>query len=102
MDQHLLDKIDELKLKRGTNRSEAMRHIVSEYFKAGSMDVVDELDKLKRQNLELRVQIDSLMKMFIEQREEILTMLILLGQKDPIFREQVRARFPEFWQKPKT
>ena len=97
IDQHLLDKIDELKLKRGTNRSEAMRHIIHEYFKSYRMDIVDDLHNLKRQNVELKLQLQKLTKILENQREEVVTMLLLLGAKDKDFKKQVKDKFPQFW-----
>ena len=45
----LADKIDKLKIKRGTNRSGTIRHILHKNFKSGTTftDLIDELECIK-------------------------------------------------------
>jgi hypothetical protein len=94
-----IEKVDSLKIKRGTNRSEALRHIIDEYFKSGNMDLIDALESIKRQNRDLKYQLDHLKNVLIEQNEQALAMLLLLGGRDEKFKREVRKRFPQFWQK---
>jgi metal-responsive CopG/Arc/MetJ family transcriptional regulator len=99
---HLLDKIDDLKIKRGTNRSEAIRHIISEFFRPGSMnlaDLIDEFERLKGQNRDLKYQLEKMMSTIAEHNNQILSMLLILGGRDEVFRREVMKRYPQFWEK---
>jgi uncharacterized tellurite resistance protein B-like protein len=102
LEAHLLDKIDDLKIKRGTSRSEAIRHIISEFFKPGSMnfaDIIEEFDRFSRHNRELKYQVENMKRTMDEQHNKILKVLLLLGGSDELFKKEVMKRFPEFWEK---
>lgn len=102
LDAHLLDKIDDLKIKRGTNRSEAIRHILDEFFRSGTIgygDLIDEFDRSNRHNRELKYQLEKMKRTMDEQHNKILKVLLLLGGSDELFKKEVMKRFPEFWKK---
>jgi metal-responsive CopG/Arc/MetJ family transcriptional regulator len=101
LDAHLLDKIDELKIKRGTNRSETVRHILGEYFKSGTTfgELIDELERMKVHNFELKYQLQELVELSKKHDKETVTMLLLLGGNDEIFKREIRKRLPHYWPK---
>ena len=101
VESQLLDKIDDLKIKRGTNRSEAIRHTISEFFRPGSMnlgDIVDEFDRLKNQNRELKEMVEKMMRKMDDDNQKLLTIGLLLGGHDEKFRKEMKRRYPEFWE----
>jgi metal-responsive CopG/Arc/MetJ family transcriptional regulator len=103
VESHLLDKIDDLKIKRGTNRSEAIRHTISEFFRPGSMnlaDIVDEFARLKNQNRELKELVEKMMRTMDDYNGKLLAIGLLLGSNDKKFRSEMMRRYFELWEKP--
>lgn len=102
LDAHLLDKIDDLKIKRGTNRSEVIRHILDEFFRSGTIslgDLIDEFERSNRHNRELKDQVENMQRTMNEQHNQILKVILLLGGSDELFKKEVMKRFPQFWKK---
>lgn len=99
--KNLLEKIDALKTKWGTNRSETLHQILDEYFTEGNFKhLLGELERLKLQNIELRYQLQDVSKSLTEQNKQIITMLLIIGGTDKKVADEMRARFPQFWKKP--
>jgi hypothetical protein len=94
-----LEKIDKIKVNHNSNRSETLRYIIDEYFKTGQLDMVEELESIKRQNRDLKYQLESLRSVLVEQNEQALAMLLMIGGKDEQFRSEAMKRFPQFWRK---
>lgn len=94
-----LEKIDKLRSQRGTNRSEALRHIIGEFFKSDRMDLISELEKIKAQNRELKYQLQDTLQKTTDQNNQLMKVLLLLGGRDEVFQKEVMERFPQFWQK---
>jgi hypothetical protein len=94
-----IDKIDTLKNKRGTSRSETLRYIINEFFDSESMGLIDELERIKHQNRDLEYRLKKMMKTMSEQHGQVLALLLLLGGSDELFKKEVRKRFPQFWEK---
>ncbi len=101
IDAALLNKIENLQIKRGTNRSEMIRHILNEFFNSGTnfTDLVYELERLKGQNVELKYQLEKLTKSFKTHAKEVVAMLLLIGGKDEMFQKEIMKRLPHYWPK---
>ena len=94
-----LEKIDKLQNQRGTSRSEALRHIIADFFKSDRIDLITELENIKRQNRDLKYQLEDMMRTTSDQNNQILKVLLLLGGNDDLFKKEVMKRFPQFWKK---
>ncbi len=94
-----LDKIDKMKIKRGTNRSEALDSILNEYFSSNDINFVEELERIKLQNIDLRYQLEKMVKKMASQNKEILTMLLIIGGQNDVTKDEMMKRFPQYWPK---
>lgn len=99
LDPVQVTQIDVLKARRGTGRSESIRHIIEEYFNFNPMDFIDELEKIKRQNRDLKYQMEKMLETTSDQNNKIIKVLLLLGGRDDLFKKEVMKRFPQFWKK---
>ena len=94
----LIDKLDELRIKRGTNRSETIRHIMDEYFQSGTnlTDLIDKLELMKGRNIELRYQIETMRKDILKYHEQTMDLLLVFASLNPRATEIVKEKFPEY------
>lgn len=98
LSHELMDKIETLKIKRGTSRSETVRFIIGEYFSTGGIkEIVDELERVKLQNSQLKYQVEDLSSTIKKLHVEVMSVLLIIGGQDQKTQERIKQKFPHFW-----
>lgn len=99
IENDMLAKVDDLKFKRNASRSEALRHIVSEFFvePATIRDLIDDVNRLKVQNYELKYQLQETTQRLIKQNKEMMTVLLVLCGQDVRLFNAVKTKLPHLY-----
>lgn len=96
IDNDDLGKLDDLGAKLKKSRSDALRHIISEFFfkPTSYRDIIEEIERLKIHNRELQYQMQEMSQRLIKQNKEMMTVLLMLCSQNDNLMNDVMDKFP--------